>query len=79
VGTIIFEDLGYVPGTGGGYYDPESDEIHIDSSRPPDKQMEVLIHEVLESELYKQFKHTYIDLLTSKIFTALMELKRRQK
>ena len=75
--TIVFEDLSLYREISGGYYDPQSDEIHIDTSISANHQTEVLIHEVLESCLHLQFKHSFIEVLTSKIHLALRILEER--
>ena len=49
--------------TGGGYALTEV-EIHIDKLLPPEKQLEVLIHEILEVYLLST-PHDKIDKLTS--------------
>ena len=72
---IIFEDFGEQTEFIGGYYIPESDEIHIDSSLSPDKKMEVLIHEVVESLFHNQFQHSFIDVITTKLYLAMKILE----
>lgn len=77
MGKIIFEDFSEQTEFMGGYYLPEEDEIHIDSSLSVDRQAEILIHEVLESCMHHQFQHSYIEILTTKIYLALKILKER--
>lgn len=72
---IIFEDFSEQTEFIDGYYDPETDEIHIDSSLPPDQKMETLIHEVLESLFHHQFQHSYIEMMTTKLYLAMKMLK----
>ena len=72
---ILFEDLGEQKEYIGGYYIPELGEIHVDSNLSPDKMMEVLVHEVIESLFHSQFNHSYINMITTRLCIALKILK----
>ena len=76
--TIIFEKFDSQSGHQFGYCSVKG-EIHIDSSLSNEKKKEVLIHEVLESLFSSQFKHSFIEIVTSKIYLALKILEKRVK
>ena len=78
MGTIIFEDFSEQPEFIGGYFDSEADEIHIDSSLSADNQMEILIHEVLESAFHEHFKHSFIEELTTALYLSMKILEERR-
>lgn len=78
MGTIIFEDFSEQLEFIGGYYDNVADEIHVDSSLPADSQMEILIHEVLESVLSMTVKHSFINSLTTRLYLAMKILEERK-
>ncbi len=74
---VVKEDLSkYRLECGGGYADPKTRRVFIDSTLPKEKQQLIAIHEVLELDLPNEAKipHSQLDTIAKDILSALAQL-----
>ena len=77
---VIKEDLSqYELECGGGYADPKTRRVFIDSTLSKEKQQLITVHEVLELDLTDHINefvipHSYLDVIAKDILSSLEQL-----